>query len=70
MLAGTKTGYSVVQNSEDSPVSQHYLHDSKCGEYEFFWMVARHGTRFPSSLAIRQMNKQLPRIRDQIGTLL
>ena len=66
VLAGTKTGYSVVQNTKDSPVSQHYLHHPGCGEYEFMWLLARHGTRNPSALTIRQIKRQLPKIRDQI----
>ena len=62
VLAGTKTGYSVVGNTEDSPLSSH----GQCGEYEFSWLLARHGTRFPSARAIRQMERQLPKIREQI----
>ena len=29
-------------------------------------MLARHGTRFPSSRVMRQMERQLPKIREQI----
>ena len=61
LLVGTKTGYSVVGNTEASP-----LHHQDCGEYQFAWLLARHGTRFPSALAIRQMERQLPKIREQI----
>ena len=66
LLVGTKTGYSVVENTESSPLTSHPLHPQPCGEYEFSWLLARHGTRFPSGLAIRQMERQLPKIREQI----
>ena len=66
LLVGTKTGYSVVENTESSPLTSHPLHPQHCGEYEFSWLLARHGTRFPSGLAIRQMERQLPKIREQI----
>ena len=68
LLTGTKTGYGVVGNTEDSPLTSHYLHPSQCGEYEFSWLLARHGTRFPSARVIRQMERQLPKIREQIVT--
>ena len=66
VMTGTKTGYSVVENTEDSPLTGHPLHHSRCGQYDFMWLLARHGTRFPSALAIRQISRQLPKIRDQI----
>ena len=66
LLVGTKTGYSVVENTESSPLTSHHLHHQHCGEYQFAWLLARHGTRFPSALAIRQMERQLPKIREQI----
>ena len=66
LLTGTKTGYSVVENTEDSPLTSHYLHPPHCGDYQFAWMLARHGTRFPSGRVIRQMERQLPKIREQI----
>ena len=66
LLTGTKTGYSVVENTDDSPLTSHYLHHPQCGEYQFSWLLARHGTRFPSAFAIRQMERQLPKIREQI----
>ena len=66
LLVGTKTGYSVVGNTESSPLTSDQLHHKDCGEYQFAWLLARHGTRFPSALAIRQMERQLPKIREQI----
>ena len=62
LLTATKTGYFAVENADDTPITE-----AGCGERaQFVWMLARHGTRNPSSAAISSMQRLLPKIRDQI----
>ena len=61
MLTGTKTGYLAVLNKDDAGVE----HEG-CEPPHSVWFLARHGTRYPSAVAMGPMRKQLPKIRDQV----
>ena len=61
MLTGTKTGYLVVMNKDDAGVE----HDG-CEPPHSVWFLARHGTRYPSAVAMGHMRKHLLKIRDQV----
>ena len=61
MFTATKTGYLAVMN----PSSDAVQHDG-CDPPHSVWFLARHGTRYPSAVAMGPMSKQLPKIRDQV----
>jgi len=61
LFTGTKTGYLAVLNDDTAAVE----HEG-CETAHSVWFLARHGTRYPSAMAMGPMRKQLPKIRDQV----
>ena len=61
MLTATKTGYFPVMNVDDSEIK----HEG-CKAPDFIWFLARHGTRYPSDIAMQPMKNLLPKIRNQV----
>ena len=63
-FTATKTGYYLpILNPDDSE-----LQFEGCESPDSFWFLARHGTRYPTTVAMGHMRKQLPKIRDHILT--
>jgi len=60
LLTGTKTGYGAVGNANTSEVTIDGCVPSH------FWLLARHGTRYPSSQAMGPMRNLLPKIQEQV----
>ncbi|KAI9563599.1 hypothetical protein GHT06_011063 [Daphnia sinensis] len=56
----TKTPYELINNEDSSPIFA-----AGC-KAVMFWMVARHGTQYPSSRDVFRMKDRLPKLRKTI----